>query len=432
MSNSPHLDPRLEQRLQRDDTQPMPPRELTLTPVERPLTATQERNMRLASQEPELPEERGIDEAAPETPPAPSGLLPGPSHTPSPNAADLDLRTLLLALANQANNQPKKRNQGVKEPDPFSGGNPNELRAFLFQCQIYFRACKGEFKEDSEKIFFAISYLRGIALDYFEPFISEADPSQSFDFLEEWPAFVQKLSNLFGSYSSEDDDEDAIMAILFPTEGKAVNYFIQFTKYQNRIRWEDRSLCKVVTDALPNRIRDELCFCHEDISTFEGLKRAVLRIDNNYWKRTLEEPNKPRTTHSPQTPMFQMSKIEQKHTTPPASLPNLTSRTTQERARLPLSRTPTPYTGTSASTSTNKLGPDGQLTPLERQRRMDYGLCMRCGQAGHLARTCPKQNNPRASNILGGQATYIEPESELTGESKNMPAVSSFPGESTA
>ena len=182
--------------------------------------------MHLASQEPEPPGEREIDEITSEIPPALPDLLSGPAHTPSPNATDIDLRTLLLALTNQANNQPKKRNRGVKEPDPFSGGSSDELRAFLFQYQIYFCACEGEFKEDSEKIFFAISYLWGIALDYFEPFISEADPSQSFDFLEEWLAFIQKLSNLFGSYSPENDDEDAIVAIPFPVEDKVVNYFI--------------------------------------------------------------------------------------------------------------------------------------------------------------------------------------------------------------
>jgi len=108
----------------------------------------------------------------------------------------------------------------------FSGGSPDELRAFIFQCQIYFRAYKREFLEDTERIFFAISYLRGVALDYFEPFINEAKAYQNFDFLEDWLAFVQKLSNLFGSYSPEDDDEDAIVAIPFPNDGKAVNYFI--------------------------------------------------------------------------------------------------------------------------------------------------------------------------------------------------------------
>ena len=80
-------------------------------------------------------------------------------------------------------------------------------------------------------MFFAISYLRGAALDYFEPFINELDPYQYLDFLEDWSAFVQKLSNVFGSYSPEDDNEDAIVAITFSNKGQAVNYFIQFTKY---------------------------------------------------------------------------------------------------------------------------------------------------------------------------------------------------------
>jgi len=82
-----------------------------------------------------------------------------------------------------------------------------------------------------EKIFFAIFYLRGIALDYFELFINEPDPNQNLDFLEYWPAFVQRLSNVFRSYSPKDNNEDAIVAIPFPNKGKATDYFIHFAKY---------------------------------------------------------------------------------------------------------------------------------------------------------------------------------------------------------
>jgi len=84
------------------------------------------------------------------------------------------------------------------------------------------------------------------------------------------------------SYSPEDDDEDAIVAILFPNDSKAVNYFIQFAKFQNRICWDNRALRKVVKDTIPNHVHDELRFSHEDVSTFEGLKRAVMRIDNDF------------------------------------------------------------------------------------------------------------------------------------------------------
>jgi len=40
----------------------------------------------------------------------------------------------------------------------------------------------------------------------------------------------------------------------------------------------------VVKDAIPNCICDKLRFSHEDVSMFEGLKRAVIRIDNDFWK----------------------------------------------------------------------------------------------------------------------------------------------------
>jgi len=73
-------------------------------------------------------------------------------------------------------------------------------------------------------------------LGYFEPFINEPDLYHNLDFLEDWLAFVQKLSNIFGLYSLENNNKDTIISIPFLYEGKAVNYFIQFTKYQNRIR----------------------------------------------------------------------------------------------------------------------------------------------------------------------------------------------------
>jgi len=177
-------------------------------------------------------------------------------QAPSPhrNISNQELQAVLVALARQLINRPQKKLRVIKEPDPFSRGGPEELCAFVFQCQIYFRACEGEFTDDANKVFFAISYLRGIALDYFEPFINEPDLYHNLDFLEDWSAFVQKLSNIFGSYSPENDDEDAIVSIPFPNDSKAIDYFIRFAKYQNCICWDERALRKVVKDSIPNRI----------------------------------------------------------------------------------------------------------------------------------------------------------------------------------
>ena len=298
----------------------------------------------------------------------------------------------MLVLARQPDPQPKKRNKGVKEPDLFSRGSPNKLQAFIFQCQIYFCACEGEFQEDTEKIFFAISYLRGVALDYFEPFINKAEAYQSFDFLEEWSAFVQKLSNLFGSYSPEDDDEDAIIAIPFPNDGKAVNYFIQFAKFQNRICWNDRALRKVVKDVIPNCVYDELRFSHEDVSMFEGLKRAVMRIDNDFWKHQQKERHK-----------FQVARAVQgyipKVPRPIQGRPSLTSESSALTNKLPRDYTQgslsqalsSSHPEQPLSSTSSILGPDGRLTSIEHQCYMSLGLCIYCSQSGHCKGTPPSQ-----------------------------------------
>ena len=61
-----------------------------------------------------------------------------------------------------------------------------------------------------------------MALNYFEPFINKVDLYQSFDFLEEWPAFVQKLLNLFGLYLPKDDNKDAI--VKYYTKNSHISY----------------------------------------------------------------------------------------------------------------------------------------------------------------------------------------------------------------
>jgi len=214
-----------------------------------------------------------------------SGSLPlDPSEPISTNQeiSNLELCIALLVLSRNNQPQPKKKHQTIREPDLFSGSKPDKLQVFLFQCQIYFRTSKGEFTENSEKIFFVISYLRGITLDYFELFIIKLDPFYSLDFLEDWPAFVQWLSNVFGSYSLEDDNKDTIIAIPFPHDGRATDYFICFAKYQNWIWWDDRSFCKVVKDTILIRISKELYYSQEDLLLFEEYKRAVMRIDDNH------------------------------------------------------------------------------------------------------------------------------------------------------
>jgi len=95
MSQTPNPDPHLECCLRRDGTQLTIPRESTVTPVERPLTASQARNQRLLSQE---PVGGMVEESAPEgterTLDSPDQQQDHPhddSQNPHPDISGLDL-----------------------------------------------------------------------------------------------------------------------------------------------------------------------------------------------------------------------------------------------------------------------------------------------------------------------------------------------------
>jgi hypothetical protein len=55
------------------------------------------------------------------------------------------------------------------------------------------------------------------------------------------------------------------------------------------------------------------------------------------------------------------------------------------------------------------------LSPEERQRRRDLGLCMYCGQPGHIAVSCPNKGqavrNPRADSAILAE-TAEQPEND--------------------
>ena len=437
-----------------------------VTQVERPLTSRQERDIRASVEPSEPPTTVGKSTDPNRNPPSGPSSGPGGSGDPDdpegpdgPNdpedpqdpdpgddgednndddnaeVSNQELRKAIVALAKgKAPDTPRKRTPKAREPDPFDGTSATALRVFIFQLQIYFNTCKSQFSSDEERIYFAISYLRGAALDYFEPFINEPDPTKNYDFLTTWKAFSQKLTNLFGSYSPEDDAEDAITAIPFPDNGKATKYFIDFAKYQTQIKWDDRALRKVVKDAIPSRITEELRYSKEDISSFEGFKLAILRIDNDYWKRKQDEINKQKLM---QTLQNRLSKNSQKSA--PRSSPN------PPREQSSSSNTPSnsysfnnatrkfgskpkpPQKPSGSSTSipnpsasssaplADKLGPDGRLTSAERQRRMDKGLCLVCSQRGHIAKDCPKAKHNLPSGSTPNpkaRASKTEPETE--------------------
>ena len=109
------------------------------------------------------------------------------------------LAEVLGQLANTLNtNQtptPNTNSRGTKAriPNTFSGTEPDKLNNFLFQCRLYFCANLAQFNTDIVKINFAMTYLTGVAQNWFEVGLNQEDQG----ILQDW---LSNLTYLWMSY----------------------------------------------------------------------------------------------------------------------------------------------------------------------------------------------------------------------------------------
>ena len=71
---------------------------------------------------------------------------------------------LFQGLAKPAKSKPK-----LREPDTFDGSDPQKLHTFILQCKLNFRDWKDLFEDEAATVNYALSYLKGIALDCSNP-----------------------------------------------------------------------------------------------------------------------------------------------------------------------------------------------------------------------------------------------------------------------
>src|SRR6266481_1086473 len=86
----------------------------------------------------------------------------------------------------------------LRDPDPFDGSNTRKLRTFVLQCKLNFRDRSDLFQDDMMKVNYMLSYLKGTALDCFEPMLLEMpEPA----WLSDFALFLEELEASFGSYN---------------------------------------------------------------------------------------------------------------------------------------------------------------------------------------------------------------------------------------
>jgi len=127
----------------------------------------------------------------------------------------------------------------LREPNPFNGSNPKKLCTFIFQCKLNFRDCKNLFNTEENKVNYALSHLKGIALDCFEPkLLGLHDPI----WLSDFNLFVTEPVNNFGSFDPEGKAEAELEALCMHENHQATKYFIKFQQQASQVQWGNAAL----------------------------------------------------------------------------------------------------------------------------------------------------------------------------------------------
>ena len=111
-------------------------------------------------------------------------------------------RLTKLVGANQCPVEQKPKSQ---EPETFDGSNPQKLQQFLVLLKLNFEVCPHVFTTDAQCIKFALSYLWGSTLEWFEPDILSQNPMATW--MANFKEFKSNLHVNFGTFDPVGDTE---------------------------------------------------------------------------------------------------------------------------------------------------------------------------------------------------------------------------------
>ncbi|KAG6327269.1 hypothetical protein ID866_11820 [Astraeus odoratus] len=174
-----------------------------------PTTPHQEPRIRTLAEE--------LEDAKFRTPDGPGGNDPDPDDpddndggnddAPDPDAEDNPLLTLTNAISRlSCATRCRPEDSGaartkVHEPDTFNGMDPKKLREFLVQCELNFHDRPQAFRLDLQKVGFTLSFLKGIALAWFEPDLLNAILGTEPTWADDYSEFIIELTTNFSPHN---------------------------------------------------------------------------------------------------------------------------------------------------------------------------------------------------------------------------------------
>ncbi|KAE8244355.1 hypothetical protein A4X13_0g6654 [Tilletia indica] len=337
---------------------------------------------------------------APGPPPPASQVPPTPSVDPT-----VILGQLASALNANAHRAANPRGPKVKEPPTFSG-NIRESQAFLYHVMANLALDTAAYNTVQKKIIFFTSFLRDSALQWFLGLLRRNaneyikaenairassipaqpplffDPNFQFDStlyefvipeLLDWRTFLRHFNATYDDPDRRATAERKLKSIVQKTSVAA--YASEYQAWCYDLDDTPRRIAENFYNGLKTYVKDEV---HQrgKPHTLEEMVALAIVVDNRLMERRMERDVEQRLT-SRGIPSTLANSIT---TTSSALRSSASSYSPRPPPRLAITSTPRP--------SAPAFPP---LTPEERQRRFEDGLCVYCGEPDHIKRDCPKR-----------------------------------------
>ena len=107
------------------------------------------------------------------------------------------------------------------------------------QCSLYFQDHTNAFTTGRAKVVYALSYLTGPALSWFESGLF--DPSLP-SWVDHWDLFHTELESNFGPFDPVGDAKAEIETLVMAEGSRSTMYFVEFNCLASCIQWGDHAL----------------------------------------------------------------------------------------------------------------------------------------------------------------------------------------------
>jgi hypothetical protein len=259
--------------------------------------------------------------------------------------------------------QHEEREEKGSEIARFSGENRQELRGWKVQLALKIAGKPKTYDTEQKKLRYAVGRLEKVALAQIMPYCDEVSGEVKLDSLK---VLVDMLELAFGDQDKAATAKRELLK-LKQRDREFSQYYAEFQRYVADVKWNAEAQMDALRNGLSNELKDSLQHADlpDNIVDFvkmcskrdSQIRARVAERKSGRWEGGYKKPdNTNNTTSAPE--VSPAGTVAGYHGPAPMDLSALKGK---------------------------------KITPEERKRRREGGLCMYCGDSRHFAASCPRK-----------------------------------------